>query len=114
MMPRQGRHDAADCGRGAIGQRGREKHMRSAKRRGKDELFRAVDRPVADFSFNAETASVFDDMLERSVPFYAEIQRMLAELAGDFAADGTRDLRPRLLDRHDAATLDAAARRTSR
>ena len=63
--------------------------MRSAKRRGKDELFRAVDRPVADFSFNAETASVFDDMLERSVPFYTEMQRMLAQLAGDFAADGT-------------------------
>jgi tRNA (cmo5U34)-methyltransferase len=63
--------------------------MRSAKRRERDQLFRRAERPVADFTFNAETASVFDDMLERSVPFYAEMQRMLAQLAGDFAADGT-------------------------
>ncbi|MFN8644137.1 MAG: carboxy-S-adenosyl-L-methionine synthase CmoA [Candidatus Binatia bacterium] len=63
--------------------------MRSAKRREKDQLFQATDRPVADFSFNAETASVFDDMLERSVPFYTEMQRMLAQLAADFAAGGT-------------------------
>ena len=63
--------------------------MRSAKRREKDQLFQVSDRPVADFTFNAETASVFDDMLERSVPFYAEMQRMLAQLAADFAADGT-------------------------
>ena len=28
-------------------------------------------------------------MLDRSVPFYAEIQRMLGELAADFAVDGT-------------------------
>ena len=63
--------------------------MRSAKRREKDQLCQVSDRPVADFTFNAETASVFDDMLERSVPFYAEMQRMLAQLAADFAADGT-------------------------
>ncbi|HSP98841.1 MAG TPA: carboxy-S-adenosyl-L-methionine synthase CmoA [Candidatus Dormibacteraeota bacterium] len=63
--------------------------MRSSKRREKDQIFQAADRPVADFTFNAETASVFDDMLERSVPFYGEMQRMLAQLAGDFAADGT-------------------------
>ena len=63
--------------------------MRSAKRRERDQIFQTADRPVTDFSFNAETASVFDDMLERSVPSYAEMQRMLAQLAGDFAADGT-------------------------
>jgi tRNA (cmo5U34)-methyltransferase len=32
---------------------------------------------------------VFDDMLNRSVPFYGEIQRMMAEMAGYFAAAGT-------------------------
>jgi len=32
---------------------------------------------------------VFDDMLGRSVPFYAETQRMIAEMAADFAAEGT-------------------------
>ena len=36
-----------------------------------------------------KTAVVFDDMLGRSVPFYDEIQRMTAELAADFAAEGT-------------------------
>jgi len=52
-------------------------------------VFRDERRPIGDFSFNEETASVFEDMLERSVPFYHDIQRMLVELAGDFAADGT-------------------------
>jgi len=55
----------------------------------KDEVFRDPERPIGDFTFNEETASVFPDMLERSVPFYHEIQRMLVELAGDFAADDT-------------------------
>lgn len=55
----------------------------------KDEVFAGADKPLSDFAFNAETASVFDDMLERSVPFYLEIQRLLAELAADFAEDGT-------------------------
>ncbi len=34
------------------------------------------------FDFGKNTAQVFDDMLNRSVPFYAEIQRMMAEMAG--------------------------------
>ena len=55
----------------------------------KDEIFRNESRPVGDFSFNEEVATVFDDMLSRSVPFYEEIQRMIAELACDFAVDGT-------------------------
>lgn len=63
--------------------------MRSSRRREKDAIFREPAGPIADFSFNAETAAVFEDMLERSVPFYAETQRMLAQLAADFAADGT-------------------------
>jgi tRNA (cmo5U34)-methyltransferase len=44
---------------------------------------------VADFAFGEQVASVFDDMLLRSVPFYEEMQRMIAELATDFAVDGT-------------------------
>jgi len=51
-----------------------------------DQLF-AASRAISDFDFGAETAAVFDDMLERSVPFYAEIQHMVAELAADFAAE---------------------------
>jgi tRNA (cmo5U34)-methyltransferase len=55
----------------------------------KDDIFRDPARPIGDFTFNEDTASVFPDMLERSVPFYNEIQRMLVELAGDFAVDDT-------------------------
>lgn len=55
-----------------------------------DRLY-VVPKPVAqDFNFGPETAAVFDDMLGRSVPFYAEIQRMIAEIATDFAVDQTR------------------------
>lgn len=42
-----------------------------------------------DFQFDHGVAEVFDDMLGRSVPFYAEIQRMTAELASRFARPGT-------------------------
>jgi tRNA (cmo5U34)-methyltransferase len=54
----------------------------------RDELFRKV-QSIADFSFGENVASVFDDMLDRSVPFYQEIQRMIAEMAADFAVAGT-------------------------
>jgi tRNA (cmo5U34)-methyltransferase len=54
-----------------------------------DRLFATPRKRVDDFDFGGDTAVVFDDMLERSVPFYAEIQRMVAELAADFAVDGT-------------------------
>jgi tRNA (cmo5U34)-methyltransferase len=54
----------------------------------KDEVFREVET-VADFSFGEKVASVFDDMLDRSVPFYQEIQRMIAEMAADFAVENS-------------------------
>jgi len=55
----------------------------------KDEVFKEPLKSVADFAFGEKVASVFDDMLLRSVPFYEETQRMIAELAEDFAVDGT-------------------------
>ena len=54
----------------------------------KDKVF-ADPQPVADFNFGAKVASVFNDMLDRSVPFYREMQRMITEMAVDFAVDGT-------------------------
>ena len=54
-----------------------------------DRVFAAPRERVDDFSFNQEVTAVFDDMLDRSVPYYAEIQRMVAELAVDFAQPGT-------------------------
>ncbi len=54
-----------------------------------DRLFANKMDLIKDFAFDRNTALVFDDMLNRSVPFYSEIQRMMAEIATDFAADGT-------------------------
>ncbi len=59
-----------------------------AGRAPQDQIF-AEPRTATDFDFGAETAAVFDDMLHRSVPFYPEIERMVAETAVDFAAPGT-------------------------
>ena len=55
-----------------------------------DQLFANKQPLVKDFTFNKETAQVFDDMLQRSVPFYAEVQRMMGEIAAEFAVEGTR------------------------
>ena len=53
-----------------------------------DGVFRKR-QAAADFNFGENVAAVFDDMLVRSVPFYQEIQRMIAEMATDFAVEGT-------------------------
>ena len=55
----------------------------------RDTLF-LIENGNRDFTFDSKTAGVFDDMVQRSVPFYEEIQRMTCELAGDFAVNGTR------------------------
>jgi len=54
----------------------------------RDEVFRE-SQPVADFAFGNKVAAVFDDMVDRSVPFYGEMQRMIAEMSTDFAVEGT-------------------------
>lgn len=56
---------------------------------GKDEVFRDQIEKASDFKFGANVARVFDDMVNRSVPFYGEIQRMMAEIASDHAREGT-------------------------
>lgn len=55
----------------------------------KDTVFAQDEPPVGDFSFNAKVADVFDDMVSRSVPHYEEMQRMVCELAVDFARPDT-------------------------
>jgi tRNA (cmo5U34)-methyltransferase len=45
---------------------------------------------IGDFDFGEATAAVFDDMLDRSIPEYRELQRMIGELAATFAEPGTR------------------------
>lgn len=53
-----------------------------------DQFFRKEKKPD-DFKFGASVVAVFDDMVTRSVPFYGEIQRMMTEIAADFAQPGT-------------------------
>jgi len=54
----------------------------------RDRIF-ASKTKVGDFIFNQKVAGVFDEMLERSVPFYDEIQNMVSELADRFCKAGT-------------------------
>lgn len=56
--------------------------------RHKDELFRNAGKTVK-FEFNESVARVFDNMLERSVPFYKECQSMVVELTKDQVQPGT-------------------------
>ncbi len=52
----------------------------------RDEVFRNTAARGGDFQFNEEVASVFDDMLVRSVPFYLEQQGLIEEIAQRFAS----------------------------
>jgi len=54
-----------------------------------DKVFANPLDHVDDFVFDETVAGVFDDMVSRSVPQYAEIQRMLAELAAEFVIEGS-------------------------
>lgn len=49
-----------------------------------DTVF-ALEKTAEDFRFDEQVAGVFDDMVDRSVPFYQEIQRMVGEIAADYA-----------------------------
>lgn len=55
----------------------------------RDTLFVNKTTEIGGFNFGEETAEVFDDMLDRSVPLYREMQRMMGELAAEFAQDGS-------------------------
>lgn len=54
-----------------------------------DTVF-AEEKAAEDFRFDEQVAGVFDDMVDRSVPFYQEIQRMVVELAADLATPGSQ------------------------
>lgn len=55
-----------------------------------DDIFAEDAERPTDFAFDATTVRVFDNMVSRSVPFYGEIQRMTAELAGEFAVPDSK------------------------
>ncbi|MFH1156551.1 MAG: carboxy-S-adenosyl-L-methionine synthase CmoA [Pseudomonadota bacterium] len=55
----------------------------------KDTLFAQQKDPVPAFEFNEQVVSVFDDMLERSVPLYRESISRQAQLALEYYRQGT-------------------------
>lgn len=56
----------------------------------RDRLFEDSASVSCDFRFDEKTADVFDDMINRSVPLYEEMQRMTGEIAADFAMPTTK------------------------
>ncbi len=55
----------------------------------RDTIFQSMATSPESFEFDAEVAQVFDDMMLRSVPFYAEQQRMIREIGRRFYIPGT-------------------------
>jgi tRNA (cmo5U34)-methyltransferase len=55
----------------------------------KDRIFSSSSSGSNDFQFTTDVAEVFDDMVTRSIPFYAEQQRMIQEIAKSFCPQGT-------------------------
>ena len=54
-----------------------------------DQVFKAPMGKSTDFKFDAQVADVFNDMVGRSVPYYLEMQRMMAEIIPDFVQPNT-------------------------
>jgi len=55
----------------------------------RDEVFSGTASRGSDFEFNEEVATVFDDMLIRSVPFYLEQQKLIEEIGNQFYIPNT-------------------------
>jgi tRNA (cmo5U34)-methyltransferase len=55
----------------------------------RDRTFQDTASRPADFVFDEQVAEVFDDMAERSIPFYREQQALIRELARKFYQPGT-------------------------
>ncbi len=53
----------------------------------RDTLFNTT-APVEKFEFNEQVAEVFDDMLDRSVPFYKQVIEMTAQILGRSLVEG--------------------------
>lgn len=55
----------------------------------RDEIFGTKKEQVHDFSFNDEVAAVFDDMVERSIPNYGEVHRIVADMVRRYLPDSS-------------------------
>ncbi len=56
----------------------------------KDEIYLSDTAEAAPFDFNAAVAEVFPDMLQRSIPGYAETIESIGLLAGRYVTPGTQ------------------------
>lgn len=54
-----------------------------------DLIFKTKLEKSSDFKFDSAVVNVFDDMVIRSVPMYMEFQRMITEIALDYAKPET-------------------------
>ena len=55
-----------------------------------DKVFSDPIRKIPPFTFNEKVAHVFDDMAERSIPFYREVQKMITDLSLTFFQEGSK------------------------
>jgi tRNA (cmo5U34)-methyltransferase len=55
----------------------------------KDSIYSESMTAIGDFSFDAQVADVFSDMIERSVPGYRSIITMIETLTGHYAQPGS-------------------------
>lgn len=54
----------------------------------RDSIFNKKQKHIPDFSFNHEVAAVFDDMVERSIPNYGEVHRIVADMVRRYLPSG--------------------------
>tara|TARA_R110000868_G_scaffold129349_5_gene338019 strand:+ start:1385 stop:2107 length:723 start_codon:yes stop_codon:yes gene_type:complete len=54
----------------------------------RDDIFDKKKEQIDNFSFNKEVAAVFDDMVERSIPNYGEVHRIVADMVRRYLDDG--------------------------
>ena len=50
----------------------------------KDKIFSNKKMKITDFKFNKKVASSFDDMVNRSVPYYKQVQKDIVALASNY------------------------------
>ncbi len=55
-----------------------------------DKVFSNPIGNIPPFTFNEKVAHVFDDMAERSIPFYREVQKMITDLTLTFFQEGSK------------------------
>jgi tRNA (cmo5U34)-methyltransferase len=55
----------------------------------RDTIFDTPMQTVAPFEFNSEVALVFDDMADRSIPWYRQVEQMSASLSAEFYQAGS-------------------------